>query len=649
MAELPPGFVLEGQSPQLPAGFQLEGQQPRVSDEMGPLERMLAMYGRGVAELGQGVKQLGLHAGGALGLADPKDVAAYDKQVKDEAKLYEQDLGQRTGGSVLPMAAQIITTAPIGGVEFQAAKEALPFLGAAGRSALAGATAGAVQPVTEGDYGSQKALQVAAGGGLGAGANALGGVIGHALETAMNPTARILNPVLKRANETPFAKESEQLAADTGVSLTPAQVSGSKTANMAENMARQSIFSRDIAHEGDRARLTQLGDYWDRLVNGVSASDASPEIAGKQVQGAAQDMVKNLQKWRDQTAAEDFGKIREMAKGAPLIKTDTYSATLQSLRDEFGGAPRGSDYARLDSAIGDLMDGIKSQGDVANLMKTRRFLSQVAGGQANIAPDTARGAQKMVASKLLGAIDQDINTAGDTIGGDLGGALKQANARYRELSQQIDSVHASPLGRILGEDVSGAFQSGNFNTVAPETVINKLSSLKPSELGVVRGLMEKDQPQAWQAFKRSYLEAAMERAKPPPSEGANVAPFVPSKLVNNLGDAKKLEAVLSPSEVAQINNVFGVAKRLSDKTGYNFSGTAPAQEALGMLNSALSGGIQGAAKIGATALGSRNLARIMADSDGRAALLQLQRLPAGSAQAKQLTAWLAANYGAEEP
>lgn len=678
---LPPGFQLDGAQqmgsvPPLPPGFKLDS-TPQVSDDMSIMERMLAQYGRGVAELGQGVKQLGLHAGGALGLADPSTVAGYDKQVADEAQLYKKDLGERGGGSILPMIGQLVTTAPIGAVGGVAAK-GVPFAKSLMQTMGLGAATGAAQPVTEGDFAGTKAAQVGLGAGLGGAASVLGKAVGLGVDAARNPTASVMNPLLKRANKSDFAKESEALAEETGVALTPAQVSGSPSANMAENLARQSIFSRDIAAAGDKARTQQLQDYFDRILHGVRASDASPEIAGKQVQVAAQNMVGNLKKWRDQTAAEDFGKIRAMTKGQAAIQPENTSTLLQQIAEENSGigTPGGDALANfakkqlanvdpeltktaqeLAGKIGDypvskqLLDAAKAtspaQGNLDKIMALRSYLSKVAGGQAKISGENQ---DRRIAAQLLQSIDADIEKAGDTIGGDLGGALKQANARYREVSQQIDSVHSSPLGSILGEDVAGAFQSGSFNTVAPEKVIQKLSALKPSELGVVRGLMEKDQPEAWQAFKRSYLESALEKSQQmPASAGANTAVLRPSVLVKTLGEAKKLEAVFSPSEVAQLNKLTGVARRLADTTGYNFPGTAPAEEALGVMNNVLGGGLKAATKVASTALGSRQLARIMTDSNGKAALLQLQKLPPQSAQARQLMAWLAANYGADQP
>lgn len=695
MANLPPGFVLEGPNgpmAELPPGFHLEQQQPapyQATDDMNWFEKGLAGYGRGVAELGQGAKQLALHGAGAIGLADPQTVSDYDKQVAEDARIYNKDLGQTTAGKTGSILGQLITTAPIGGVEFAAAKEALPLAGAVGRSALAGATAGAAQPVTEGDFATQKALQTGLGAGIGAAAQPVLAGAGKLLEDVLpsNATKTLLNLSSKREQSVnpEFVKESERIAAETGVNLTPAQVSGSKPAQMAENMARQSIFSRGIANEGDRARIDALKDYYDRTIGGISQSDASPEMVGNQVRAATNNTIKSLQDWRDKTAAEDFGKIRAMTRGAATIQPESTNGLLKQIFEENDGigTPTGDALARfakkqlenvapqaqkqaekLAMTPGNTQEAMQlaqeaanrtapAQGNLDKLMQLRSYLSKVAGGQAKISGDNQ---DRRIAAQLLGSIDQDIDAASQQIGGDLGGALKLANARYRESSQQIDSVKLSPIGRLLGEDVAGAMQAGQFNTLPPEKVAERLFAMKPSEIGTVRGLLEQDQPQAWQAIKAGYLQNAMEKAmQQGASAGANTSAFVPTKLANALGDARQLKALFDQKELAQINNIVGAAKRLGDATGYNFSGTAPAGEALGFMNQlggALKQGLTGAALKGAASavspvLGTRALARAMTDANGRATLMQLQRLPPESAQARQLTAWLAANFGSD--
>lgn len=657
--------------------------QAQASDDMNWAERTLAQYGRGVAELGQGIKQAALHTGGALGLADPQTVENYDKQVAEEARLYKQDLGEKGGGSALPMAAQLITTSPVGAVGGAVAKGA-PFVKGLLQTMGLGAATGAAQPVTEGDYAATKAAQVGLGAGFGGAANVVGKGLGHAVELALpsNATKAGLNLAAKyeqRVNPE-FAKESEALAKETGVMLTPAQVTGSKPGQMAENAARQSIFSRGIANEGDRARINQLKDYYDKTIQGISNSDASPEIVGNQVRAATNNTIKGLQEWRDKTAAQDFGAIRAMTKGQAAIQpTNTGDLLKQIVAENEGiGTPGGdalANFAKKQLAnvspeaqataqkLGTLEaqaaanQTAPAQGNLDKLMQLRSYLSKVAGGQAKISGENQ---DRMIAAKLLGTIDDDIEAAGDTIGGDLGGALKRANARYRESSQQIESIKMSPIGKLLGEDVAGAMQAGQFNTLAPEKVAERIYGMKGSEIRTIRGLLEVDQPQAWAAIKAGYLQNAMEKAsRSAASEGANTNAFVPTKLVGELtaGDAGKLKAMFDPAELSQINNIIGVGRRLGDKTGYNFSGTAPMGEALGVMNQLGEGAKQGLTMAAAKAVGSaitpilgtRALARAMTNAQGRATLLQLQKLPPQSAQARQLTAWLAANYGADQP
>jgi hypothetical protein len=533
-----------------------------------------------------------------------------------------------------------------------------------------------VQPVAGDDYAKEKLKQTGTGAAVGGAVGPVLGGLGKVVESLLpsNVTKMLVNANNSRATNVAAAQEGEKLADATGVNLTPAQLTGDKTANMAENMARQSIFSRGIANEGDKARVQQLSDYFDKTLQGITASEASPAVAGAQVQAAAKNVISGLEKWRSDTAAQDFGEIRKLTKGQAAIQPTNSSAVLQQIvADNAGmGTPGGdaltrfakqqlsnvnpeaaAQWQKLGTPEAAEAAGMTApaQGNLDKLMGLRSYLSKVAGGQAKISGENQ---DRMYATQLLAGIDRDIDAAGDAVGGDLGGMLKTANARYREVSQQIDSVKASPLGKILGEDISGAMQTGQFNTIAPETVIQRLTALRPTELGVVKGLLAQDQPQAWQMLKRSMLEGALEKAKQiPPSEGINNPVLRPNVLMTSIGDAKKLQAMFEPQELSQIQAGLDVARRLADRTGYNFSGTAPASEALSLMNKVTSGGIKAAASAGGAMLGSRELARIMTNSNGRMAVMELARLRnLGSDRARQLVAQLsgiAASQDMEQP
>lgn len=421
---------------------------------------------------------------------------------------------------------------------------------------------------------------------------------------------------------------------------------------MAENMARQSIFSRSMVAEGDKKRVGQLVEHLDRTLNGISKSGASPEIAGAQVQNAAKNVIKKIEDTRSKVAGEDFGRVEKLVNGAPVIKAQSFDGTLAKLIDENSVAPEGSGQAAIAKALESLRSKVSVAGKdgqqlsdlrIADMLKTRRYLSQVSGGAATLAGATDKPMQKRAAAMLLKALDDDIEGSAGALGGEIGQALKQANGNYRAFSQQLESVEKSPLRTVLGEDLAGAVESGSFNTVAPEKVMSKLSGMTPTELGVTRRLLEKDNPEAWATFKRGYLESAIEKAKEfPASAGVNTPVMRPTQFVKNVGDQKRLEAIYSPAEVSEINAAVNAARRLGDSTGYNFSGTAPAQEALGLMNRVTTAGLKGISEVGSMALGSRKLARLMNDNKGRAALLELSRLPPQSQRARELAAQLSA-------
>lgn len=624
----------------------------------------------------------------------------------DEAARLDAPLLDTTAGEFGSIAGQLAATAPLGAVgnTTRGVGWLAKTIDAMRAGAIGGGAVGAVTPVenaNEGDFELKKMMQVGDGAGTGA---ATGGVLNRAgaLVERMLPSnamATILNAFNASANKSPLAREGERLARATGVELTPAQVSGSRAMAMAENASRQSIFSREIAEAGDRKRVAQLADNFESVLERMTKQASSPAAAGARVQEATKATVAKLEDVRARRAAQDFGAIRELTNGSAAIQPKSTSDLLKSILDENDGigtpggdalanfarkqlantSPKGGGLTASDRQVMAQL-GIRpgaeispqavamaekaapgiskriaeegapafapAEGNLDKLMKLRAYLSKVAGGQAKISGENQ---DRRIAAQLLRSIDDDIEAAAEDLGGDLGGMLKKANANYREASQRIESVKASPLGKILGEDFAGALQTGEFNSIAPEKVMERLGRLKPTELGIVRGILEKEQPEAWAVFKRGLLEDALEKAKAfPPSDGANTAVLRPNMLLKHAGDRKKLRAVYSDDELREIEDALDVARRLADRTGYNFSGTAAQQEVLSLMNKATDLSAKGAASAGSMFLGTRSIARLMNDSGGRAALIKLRTLPPGSKRARQLVAQIAAITAAEE-
>ena len=114
-------------------------------------------------------------------------------------------------------------------------------------------------------------------------------------------------------------------------------------------------------------------------------------------------------------------------------------------------------------------------------MKLRQYVSQVAGGQSKISGDPI---DRRIGAQLLGSIDADIDNAGDQIGGDVGGALKTANANYRAGSQQIEGIQQSAWGKLLGDDFVSQFAHNDpagthmFNSIPGEAVLPDCRTLR---------------------------------------------------------------------------------------------------------------------------------------------------------------------------
>lgn len=634
---------------------QVMGAQAPASpiDGMSTFDKLAAGTGQGMVSANNAIEQFMANNPGvaaalglpAPGMTDPRIAQAVNANVDESARM-DAPLLETTPGMIGSVIGQTVATAPagFGGKAVQGAGGLAKMLNAARVGAQGGAAAGMATPV---ENANQDGFNAAKAGQVGGGA-AIGGIAGGGLNRGAallenllpsNATANVLNLANRGANKTDLAREGEELARLTGVTMTPGQISGSKTMNAAENAARQSIFSREIADVGDQKRVQQLADHFQKTMDGITKSSASPAVAGAQVQSAVKRTIAGLEDVRAKQAFQDYGELRRVTQGSLKLQPDNLRAELSDILAQHGDMGIASSDA-LATFAKKQMSSSANGGDLDGLLKLRQHLSKVAGGQAKISGDNQ---DRAIAAKLLRSIDDDLDMNADKMPGDVGALLKKANANYRGMSQQIDSVKASPLGKVLGEDFAGALGSGEFNKIAPEVVMDRMAKLKPTELGVVRGILEKSDPESWAVLKRGLLEDAIEKSSQmPASAGVNNAVLRPSQLVKNVGDQKRLEAAFSPSELSEINAGLNVARRLSDSTGYNFSGTAAQNEALGLMNKITAGGIKGAAHLAGGALGSRKLAKIMTDADGRRMLLEIKRLGPKSQRARELAAKLAA-------
>lgn len=710
----PPGFVAEGApATDLPAvnvrpdgrlteaGWEAESKalaqrRQQEIEGTGFLENLVAGYGRSLPNMYQGAKQAYVDSVASLtgGAADVlgdlggeslgdlrRDAAGYfggmSKDLQRETNQERRDsqaLTSSGGGMLGGFAGDVVNTLPLASVGVAAKGSTL--LRAATQAAAGGAAQGAIQPVAkDGERVDNTLLGAALGGGLsaaGRGAMRLGENL-----LPQNMTARAMNFFNKRANAKPFAAEGEALAKRTGIDLTPGMVSGSKSQTAMENMARQSVFSADTAFEADEKIAEQAIANINRVMDRVSPEGVSLQAIGDRVQRSVDDAVKRVADRRDEVAKEQFGAIRRMVGDAPVVDYASTKKVLQDLiaenTDVLGADPRRirTQAQRMLDEIGD-----KEGFTLDSARKSRSSYGAAARGQSNLLNNVDRNVNKAFAKRLYGAISDDIDAAGQRLDEAAGFGqngvvpagstvmkpsemLKAANDEYRNHSDLLRKIEQSPLRRLLGDkiDVDG-FTS---YSLPPETVVQRIDAMKPSELAQVRHFMERNEPEVWGQYKRMIVEDALSAAQTAPaSGGANTVPFNAGGFIRALGGDKpdkieKLKATFDASEMEEIMDALQAARRMGDKFGANFSGTGPYNEVVqastgfldAMRNVSLKAGVATAAPIA----GFNKVARMMVNSDGRRALIELSRLPPGSRKANDLAAYLAATAtaGSDEP
>lgn len=616
-------------------------------DSMSPAEKFLIGMGRGFTDLGQGVKQLGLNAGAAVGLVDDKTAEDYNAEVRREAGLYDFGLDDSFAAGAGRIGAQIAATAPLGGFGGGFIKAGTTAASQIGRAAAVGAATGGLtsglNAVTEdGSYWGQKAGQVgtgtAFGGVLGAaGQGFVRGVQGlaNAPRAAANAIADAVQPqtpqsyaiAIKAAEEAGDTIKADQLRAAaakadeaigtvgqflrgsnaanrrgdriaeaSGINLSPAQRSTGKAATQLENMARQSIFTRERMFLGDYQRGRQMVNAIKGMAREIGGKAISPESFAQHLQGTVKNMVQDMARRRTDVAGGAFREVERIAGGAPIVKASHTLDEVARLADEFGDVST-ADGQKIKAWAEGFFDRLSGDGSMTPTRAMRELQGWSQAGRTGVGLFDGiadRSTAKTAANRLANALMRDMEETADGAGGSVGDALKRANALWRQYSGEIDTIEASALGRIIGDDMVGELSGTAFNTTSPERVLKVLEGLSPSELSTVKDYLVRQNPAMWQQFQRTTIERALEAARAQaPSLGDRALPISPSAFVRALEggggrsgatQADRFRVIFdgAPTQ-AKLESILSAGRRMSDMTGYNFSGTGAFNEASGVM------------------------------------------------------------------
>ena len=560
----------------------------------------LAGYGHGVQSLGEGLGQIGMHVGGAIGSASPEEVRAYDQRIKDEADIYNRDLGQTGAGKVGNFLGQAVTTLPVGEIGLPAkaiAAGAGPMvrlgtnaLNALTKTGVQGAAINAAQPVEDvrqpqslsdvitgnqpkgEDFLPAKLGQAVEGAAIGAGGNlALRGV-GAGVEalanlpnaairakaapatieavneptpapavagSAMAPQAAVVSPA--DAVRTHIA-EGEQLQNDIpGLTLTPAQQTGDKGLMMKEQKARQSSSTASqVFNEVDAPAAKALDDHIQRTIDTVSQNASTPGETGELVRTALNAQASKLDAARRAQAATDYGAVSQAAGNQPVIDPQNLRAALSDIKTEYGTSSTGS--AKAFSSFADEQN--KSDlGNVDNLVKLRRDMSRVTGGKDSI---SGEGVDRVVA--------HSINRCHRQRSGRIGAETRWHQRRRlafnseQKLSRRLaeNRLPESLAARQVARQGSHGRHQRLQHHCARENHGAAQDNVARAEMSTTRALMQDVAPDVWQTAKAQVLQDALEQSRNTAvSKGANPLPMQPGEFQRALYGGSGAKAITS--------------------------------------------------------------------------------------------------------
>jgi hypothetical protein len=551
----------------------------------------------------------------------------------------KQSTGQRIAGAIAPYARPVLEAGGVvgggvlgsaGGPLGSVAGAGLGYAGGRQAANLLEEYSGTRKPPTLEQAASQAISDIPAGMAMEAGGQIGGKALssGYDYITGKISPMKILSGAYQKALSTPFGQEGKALSKETGIELTPAQETGNKLLNLAENTARKSGVVADQIHAHDIVQANQAINKINKVMDKISPTGIGNDALGMEVQWSTSNAINSVKKVRDAAASADYGAVRALAGEKPVIPVDSMKKELSDIASEYdipGGERIAAQARQMLNKLDQMTQTFSKKGDffdrmtVDKAMKIRSIYSKAASGTGDIFTDIDKGQSRMLAARMLHAIEKDFEIAPTAIKGvdaKVLDALKTANRNYRTYSQHIDAVQNSVLGKLLGKNTYDPLSGQTINSIAPEKIVDRLINLYPSELQTAKNIIKGNSPITWNAIRRYSIEQALQKGMNiVPSAGMNPMPLSTSKFITNLPEKKALEVLFSPKEIQEINTIQKALARMGDRSISNTSNTAIVHDFLSWLTP--SGMIKGAAKT----VGLKTIANAMTTQSGRQALI----------------------------
>ena len=447
---------------------------------------------------------------------------------------------------------------------------------------------------------------------------------------------------LQRGTQSDVGRRGAQLEREMGNNFrfTPGQKSGGRGQLMLEGLARRHPASADMVAKFDISQAEKATARMTKLMDDLARDRPGPITVGFRVRSAYDNALNAARKARTAQASSDIQKLTEVSGDQPVFALNNLVKEIDDLVNQYH-TPVGGDTAnRTVKALMELRRqitgsppgaGAVERGMVPHgqpsgqppltltprqFQRTLEIYGKAARGDANILRDIdSASTNRTINQKLFSALQRDLDSAANAEGvtGETAAALKAFRDHYRANSEQIDALGNNVLGRLFGTKTAPP----------PEKVADSFLKMKPSEIQMVRPIIEKADPEAMQAVKYHMLSSAMDNAVPSGSGAkAGFPPISPAKFNSFLNKHKdQFLSTFKPAELVQVKRIYETMGRLADRGGSEGSPTAPLQFALDLAKGMVSVNPIDTVRAGVMVLGPRKIARAMTTDQGRRALL----------------------------
>jgi chorismate mutase len=396
------------------------------------------------------------------------------------------------------------------------------------------------------------------------------------------------NVAASKARPEYFA-EGKTLAKQTGVDLSPAQITGSRDALRYEGMIAQSPGVADKMADLSIRRAAQLQDAFKRELRTIAETPGA-ERAGEMVAQVATKHRTQLVNMRSRVAQRMFDDARKKAGDGQIIPAQETLATIRELEETFRPFV-GTDTADIATRrlaeerkkiIAKFAEDYKEQSGkeltdeeaekqvmatVSEFSRSLSIFSKASAGTGKFAKDLDDATNQYIAKRIYSALQKDLGSVADTMPG--ASELRAAREAFAKLSAPIEQTKKDAFSTII-KDVEGG---------APDKAIARMSKWSPVQLRDAMVTLSKTDPQASLQVKSQLLEEVFSKARGGHELANRGVDISPAKFASAWrSDHDRIKAIFADDAAGYLKfrRLAKVATRLADNAGVGPGGSQTA-------------------------------------------------------------------------